>query len=301
MVQPVLAVDIGGTKIRFALFDQSHRLFHEEQIPTPPLGAENILAAIIGFVNRNRNAIGAIGIAAAGVIHPETGMVISASDSIKNWSGFALKAQVQAATGLPTVVENDVNAFLLGELDQGRYEKNSALGIMLGTGVGGAAILTGKLWRGQRGAACEIGHFPGFGSLPCTCGQAGHLEAWAGGRAILRNYLHLQKPSQKNRVKSTAEVAKLAEKGDEKALEVFRQAGAALGLGISVFATMFDIENVIIGGSVIQSWSLLKASCEEALLDNPPVSGIKPQINLAQIGDQAVLYGAARQARQLCS
>ncbi|EFG65618.1 ROK family protein, partial [Streptomyces sp. SPB074] len=126
-----------------------------------------------------RAASPAPGSAPPGSWTPCCGRILVASDSTRGWAGFAVTEAVESALGVPAFLDNDVNAFLLGEISAGAVRgERDVLGMTLGTGVGGA------LFPGPHGAAGEIGHIHGFGDLPCTCGGRGHLETLASGRSI---------------------------------------------------------------------------------------------------------------------
>lgn len=122
---------------------------------------------------------------AAGVVDTRTGRILVASDSFTGWAGFPVTATIEQALGIPAFPDNDVNAFLRGEVSKGAAAGEPyVLGMTLGTGVGGALWMNGALVDGPHGAAGEMGHIPGFGELPCTCGGRGHLETLASGRSI---------------------------------------------------------------------------------------------------------------------
>lgn len=291
-VQYFLGVDIGGTKIAFSLVDTAGNEIERLRIPTPD--AETIIREIALFVAQTQVSITAIGIGTTGVVDPSTGAIRAASNAIAGWNGFELKARVESATGIPTAVENDVNAFVLGEFVANDAIQNSVIGIMLGTGVGGAVILDGELVRGREGAAGELGHMPGFGHEPCTCGGHGHLETIASGRGIATHYAQLS-----GHPRSTAEIAALAKHGDEHASKVFFDAGYQVGIAMTVAASLLDITTILIGGGVIQAWELLAPGWEAAMKQHPLVSGEKIHVIPAQLGDSAVIRGALCSARQL--
>src|SRR5690606_27903370 len=142
-----------------------------------------------------------------------------------DWVGFPLGDELGERLGVGVRVENDVNSFLLGEVSMGVVGQD-VLGLMLGTGVGGAVVLDGKLRHGPHGAAGEIGHVPGYSNIRCTCGQTGHLETVASGRSIGLRY-----GERTGRTGLDAhEVAVLARSGDDDARAVFAAAGRAVAL-----------------------------------------------------------------------
>lgn len=237
-----------------------------------------------------------IGVATMGVIDPRSGTVLTASDSIPGWTGHRLGAILRAAQPLPVAVLNDVNAFLLGEISRGALVgAHTALGVMLGTGVGGAVQLSGQLYAGDLGGAAEIGHMPGFGDLRCTCGGRGHLETLASGRSLAQRY----RERTGTPVAGAAEVADRAGAGDPLAREVFTDAGVALGRALAMAGTLFDLDRVVCGGGVTASWDLIEPGLEQAIADNPLVSGRKLRIRRAALGSDAVCHGAISAAAEL--
>ncbi|MFI6426189.1 ROK family protein [Promicromonospora sp. NPDC050880] len=191
---PTAGVDIGGTKIRAAVVTPGGEVLASATAPTPSGGAAmlDVSADLVARAAASAGVpVAAVGVGAAGVVDPGTGEVLAASDSFVGWVGTDLRSGLASRTGLPVTVANDVDAFLVGEATWGAVRGvRSAAGIALGTGVGGALWLDGGLYRGA-GAAGEIGHMPGFGDAPCTCGQRGHLETLASGRSVERRYAEL--------------------------------------------------------------------------------------------------------------
>lgn len=245
------------------------------------------LAARAGMV------VTAVGVGAAGVIDHETGTVRAASATFVDWAGFPLADELTARLSVPVRVENDVNAFLLGEAAHSDGEVGDVLGVMLGTGVGGAVIIDGALRHGPNGAAGEIGHTPGYSTLACTCGQVGHLETLASGTSIGLRYAE-----RSGSAGCTArDVAERARNGDRDAIEVFRSAARALALACASAATLLDLPRAIVGGGVAEAWDLLKPAIEETLLTDAPVSGLPLQIVPAELGSDAVAFGAIEAVR----
>lgn len=202
---------------------------------------------------------------------------------------------VEDALGVPAFLDNDVNAFLLGEVSGGAVrDEPDVLGITLGTGVGGALWSGGALFTGPHGAAGEIGHIPGFGDLLCSCGGRGHLETLASGRSIGARYA-----DRAGRLLTAREVARAArDHRDEDALAVYKAAGAGIARAIVMTAGVVDITTVVIGGGVSRAWPLLGPLVLAALAADPPVSGHPVRLVRAALGSDAVPVGAAARARR---
>lgn len=281
-----IGVDIGGTKIQAVRCDDDLRVLDSRRVESPP---GRILDTALDLARDLRQDALGIGVGAAGVIDPRTGEVTTASDSFPGWQGTKLADVMADALELPVVVDNDVNAFLHGEAMAGAAQGfRHAFGITIGTGIGGALISDGVLLRGTSGGAGEIGHTPGFGDEPCTCGAHGHFESIASGRSISRRY---------GKGVGADEVAVRARAGDAVAQRVFHEAGAALGQAIAVVATVLDSEIAVLGGGVLAAWDLLAPSCwatvRASVLDTNAGLLIEP----AQLGEHAAAIGAAALAQ----
>ncbi len=291
---PMIGVDIGGTTMSVAQVGRDGRVEDVIETPSPARAhGQAVVAALRDIIGERWPNASGLGIGTAGVVDPVTGTILAASDSFHGWQGFPLRSALEDALGIPVRVENDVNAFLLGEQRFGAAAgRRDCLGVMLGTGVGAAVVLEGNIWPGQRGAAAELGHMPVMGDEPCSCGVPGHLESLAAGRSIARRYSAIEGVrSELN--DGAGSVAALAEAGDENARRVFREAGEALGLAMVQAATLFDLDTVIIGGGVAQSWGLLEPGIHSMLHRYPLISGAKLEVRQAVLGAHAVMVGAA--------
>jgi len=292
-------IDVGGTTTQVVLVDELLRPIAHATTRTPALeGGDAIVGAASalidgllgdGVLGDGPHPLSGIGMGTAGVVDTATGRITVVSDSFAGWAGYDIRGTLEARYSAPTTVANDVNAFLAGEMTAGagRGSRN-ALGITLGTGVGGALWLDGRLFGGAHGAAGEIGHTPGFGSLPCTCGERGHLETLAAGRSISSLYLAATGVSR-----TPAELSALAADGDAVAARIFRVAGEGVARAILIATALLDIETVVVGGGVSNAWELLSPAISEHLEKEPPVRGTAPAIVRGTLGDSAVAQGAA--------
>lgn len=292
----VAGIDIGGTKIAALLVDQAGVVLASGTVAAPAreggTAMSNAAAQLVQELQRSSGlAISAAGVGAAGVIDPETGTVTAASASFTDWVGFPLAADLGSRLGVEVAVDNDVNAFLHGELSYGALAgSNDAVGIMLGTGVGGAIAVDGRIFTGLRGAAGEIGHTPGYSDIVCTCGQTGHLETLASGRSIAARY---SDRTVGERTNSAELVAELARGGDVDAVATFDAAGHALALAIATAVNLVDVQDVVIGGGVRGAWDVLEPALTATLERHQPVSGYPLVVVPSALGGGSVAIGAA--------
>ncbi|WP_405620641.1 ROK family protein [Streptomyces sp. NBC_00076] len=298
MTDTIAGVDIGGTTTQVALCGEDLGVLDRVEVPTPAsVGGAAMVGAALDAVRLLLGRTGArllgVGVGAAGVVDARAGRILVASDSFRGWAGFEVTVAVEEALGVPAFLDNDVNAFLRGETAAGAVAgEPDVLGLTLGTGVGGALWLDGALYEGPHGAAGEIGHVPGFGDLPCTCGGRGHLETLASGRAIAARY-----GERTGRAGGAREVAEAAGRGDPDALAVYETAGAAVARALLVTAGLLDVTTVVVGGGVSRSWALVEPSIGRALAAEPPVSGRPVRVLPALLDGDAVAVGAAARAR----
>jgi glucokinase len=307
----VCAVDLGGTNLRAANIDRDGRIFDHFKTATPSTDkAEEIVSAIVAAVREcetaglNRGAqIQAVSVVVPGSVQAGTGVVVNAPN-IPSLPGFRLASALGEALERPALLENDANAAALGEMWQGAARNcKTIICLTLGTGVGGAIVLDGELWRGVDGTAGEIGHtsVEPFGGVKCKCGNVGCLEVYASGTAIVRMAREGLTQNQSSSLNSipaaelTSErIASAAIEGDPLALDVFQKAGAYLGIAMANVINIFNPEMIVVGGGVAAAWDLF-AQCarEEVMRRAFPVPAARCQIVRAECGDDAGLLGAA--------
>ena len=184
----ILAFDIGGTFIKYALCNDNFELTEKNKIPTnAKQGGQVIIQRIIDIIESYEN-IDRVAISTAGQVDSEHGVVVYSTDNIPYYTGMMVKSLIENKTGIPTFVENDVNAAALGEAHFGAAKAESDfICLTLGTGVGGAIFLNNKLYKGSASAAGEIGHMViHAGGRQCTCGGEGCFECYASANALIK-------------------------------------------------------------------------------------------------------------------
>lgn len=254
----LVGIDLGGTKIAAGLVDDSGTVTHRMSLATPSGGRDAVIAALAATVaelaRQDPRPLRAVGIGAPGVIDPDSGRVVSATDTLPGWAGTSLRDEMQRLTGLPVVVDNDVRVMALGEMAHGAGRGVSdALFVSVGTGVGGAIVSNGTLLIGPHHSAGSFAHLlvPEAGSLPCGCGRRDHVEAVVSGPAIAAAYASLSKGrSVGNPPLSAEEVARRAASGDATASKCFKHAGSVLGRVLAGLLAAIDTSVVVIGGGV---------------------------------------------------
>ncbi|HRW19558.1 MAG TPA: ROK family protein [Dermatophilaceae bacterium] len=312
---PVLALDIGGTKIAAAVVSAGADVGPVCRVPTPARdGAAAVVAAVVA-AGRAALLDGAggqppalVGIGSAGVIDPVTGTVTHATDALPGWAGTRLAQQVAAGLSAPAYAINDVHAHALGEARYGAGRgQRDVLVVAVGTGVGGALVRDGAVVVGAHAAAGHVGHVAvaAAAGLVCPCGRTGHLEALASGPGIAAAYARAVGSTSPGAAPLTGgEVAALAA-GDgpdsAKAREVLETAGRALGQVVGGLLNVLDPDVVVLTGSVADAgegwWDAVRAGVAEQAMDLVASTPIVP----ATAGSEAALLGAAAHARAAAS
>ncbi len=299
----VLGVDIGGTKIACGIIDAATGdVLLSARVPTR--ASEGGIAVLQRSLEVARDLLeqskaqdvkkpSAIGIGAGGQIDPVSGVVLSATDVLPGWAGIRIKDAFEGVFGLPSTVDNDVNALAVGESRFGAGKGMSNLiYLALGTGVGGALLMEGRVYHSHTGVSGELGHLMLFpDGLPCTCGGRGCLEQYTCGPALWRRFTELGGKSVDGNGPSLLEQAAANPTGP--AARAVADVGYYLGLGLVSLANIFGPDKFIIGGGVASIGYMLLTPARRTLAERalPLVRNI-PVVGTG-LGDDAPLIGAA--------
>ena len=277
MAKWIAGVDIGGTTLSVGMVPVAGGRPRALRVDDTAGGRGG--AAVVGQVcamvraavdDVARAASGAevagVGVAAPGSLDRARRVVLESHNL--GWFGLPLRDRVQAATGLPTVVENDANCAAWGEWWQGAGRGfRSVLGITLGTGIGGGIVMNGRPFHGATGAAGEIGHMTvEYGGRRCTCGARGCLEAYASGPGIARaaaeglgggtrSSLPELVEGDLGRI-TAATVHEAAVGGDAYAAGVLARAARMLAAGIASAVNLLGPDAVVVMGGVAAAGDL---------------------------------------------
>jgi glucokinase len=281
MREIAVGVDIGGTKIHFALVERDGRIVEQEIVPTVAErgGAavmNDVLAGITRMLERRKALTGygevsGIGIGSSGQIDFATGTVVYAVDTLPGWTGTPIRQRVAERFPHPVYVDNDVNVIAVSEkrYGAGRQYRHFVC-LALGTGVGGAVVADGRIIRGASGAAGELGHVSvDFNGPRCSCGNYGCIEQYASGTGIARLAREsIAAGGLRLEGEPTAKAVIAAwQKGDPGAALVMDTVIRALGTAVSGFIHTFNPEAVVIGGGVSAAgaafFSALEAEAEK--------------------------------------
>ena len=268
---PVLALDIGGSKLAGGLVDGDGAVLAYAQAPTPQgpgAGAEDLFAACAALLAgvAATPAYTALGVGCSGPMRWPEGEVSPLN--IPGWRGFPLRRRLEDAFGVPVRVHNDAIAGAAAEHWRGAGAGTAnMLGMVVSTGVGGGLILDGKLVSGASGNAGHVGHVVALpDGPPCPCGGYGCLEAVAAGPRLTawareRGWRGEAPAGQATGVELVAD----ARADDALAIDAVRRAGTALGVVIASVVVLCDLEVVAVGGGLSAAWDVLSPPLEETL------------------------------------
>ena len=301
----VIAVDIGGTQLRVALFEGT-QLRQRAALPTDvkggPSGVMDQIDALIKQLSTKSDLdqVSGIGLSLAGPIDTEAAAA-TRIPSLPGWDGFPVGRALSERTGFPTQVENDAIAATLGEWRHGAGRGASNIVFLtVSTGIGGGAVVDDRLLHGRMGIAGHIGHMRMAQEGPtCPCGAVGCFEALASGSALSRRAVttaaksgHLAGLAQAGTV-TARDVFEGAHAGDSHCLELVAEEAMYLGQGITSIIHIFSPERVIIGGGLSNAFDQLAPGIHEVIRKDamPPFRTV-PVIRSA-LGDDSGLFGAA--------
>ena len=329
-----IGVDLGGTNLRIAAVTTDGHLIEKVTLGTkvdasPHDVIDDMCGAIHHLSSQYRssgNLIGA-GIGVPGVIDLEVG-VVRKSANLPGWEDYPVRDEIEKRLGARIFLENDAKVAALGEkwLGAARDVDDMAM-ITLGTGIGGAIVLGGKIFHGMSGMSGEFGHMTVEpDGVPCGCGNRGCAERYASATAVVRmareaiesgNAPELAQAAASDAEFSARAIYNLAVQGDDAAQSIFRRFGRALGIMLADIVNVLNLEMYVIGGGVVSAWDAFAPSMFEELHERSlvyaatapeEISGReqgaaakvttrtrkKTMITRALLGSDAGLYGAAR-------
>lgn len=293
-----LGVDLGKKVTIVGTSDLSGRLLEKQSFPTSRDFDETIsriIEAAQFFIRKSNGSIEGIGISLPGLVETWTGRIVSIPHL--DWKFPAIVERLEAATGLPVLVENDTNAAALAELWLGRPEiKNvrNFVVVLIHQGIGTGIVFDGQLYRGKGGVAGEFGHMTIGTNAPIAC-AAGRFDCWeafASERAAVARYM---KKSGKNNGADKIDFDQLIEialKGDGNARNALKETAKYIGIGISNLVQGLSPEVTIVAGQIVKAWSIIaddiNQAAESAICQGFPTVKIMP----STLGSYPTLMGA---------
>lgn len=310
---PTIGVDLGATNVRCAVVDRSGSILGELRGHTGE-GGVNVVpttTALVQQLRERRPDVRAVGVGAAGLVDREG--AVQYAPNIPAFRHTPLRMELEAAIGLPVVVDNDANAAAWGEVVHGAARGALyALMITLGSGIGGGIIARGRIIRGAHGFAAEVGHFQIDPNGPmCACGQRGHWEAFASGHALGRMGRQWAHEGRAPGVVARAggdpdavtgvHVGDSAQGGDPDGRALLDEYAGYVAVGLAGLANILDPERIVISGGLVELGDTLMTPVRDAFARHIEGAEYRPLIPIvaAELGEHAGVIGAAARARDL--
>lgn len=313
----VVGVDVGATNTKVALLDMNGRILLKDSFLTKRYKRDDIIKAIsassdglIAEKKIKKTDIIGIGVGVPGLVDYNKGLVFYFVN-IKGWEDVPFKKKMERATGLPTFVDNDVKVMALGELTYGAGRGcDNVICLTLGTGVGGAVIIDGKIRGGASLVAGEIGHIPINEKGPrCNCGGIGCVEAYVGREYFLDEVRKELRKGAKSVVRKmaggrlsrvTPEILnEAALKGDAFARRKWKEMGLHIGCALVGIVNFLNPELIVIGGGIAEADRFIFGEIRKTIdrramrLQAGAVKVMK-----ARLGNDAGVIGAAELAKR---
>ena len=308
--EPVIGVDAGGTKLLAGALAGDARVHHRVFRLWGGGDRDQVLATMVEAVEEVRAAepgVRGVGFGIPALVDHETGTAVSCVHL--PLAGVPFRELMSERLGLPVQVDNDVNLALLGEARAGAAQgARNAVMLTIGTGIGGAILIDGRLYRGADGAAGELGHVTvDLDGPQCSCPNRGCLETLVSGPALAREGDRAGREDPASALGQAIArgvpvsgelVTDLALRGDERSLAVLARVGERLGAGLVGIVNTFNPELVVIGGGVSRAGDLLLEPARRVVAERAlRPSAASARIVRATLGEEAGLVGAALLAR----
>jgi glucokinase len=312
-VPATFGVDLGGTHLRAAVVDRKGTVVDQRRATTPAT-VDDIVDAIAHMVDALADAAPdavALGLGAAGMVDHDG--VIHYAPNVPAFVQTPMRDRLVAATGRAVVVDNDANVAALAEFTHGAGQGiDDFLLVTLGTGVGGGIVIGGEVFRGAHGFGAEIGHFQVDPNGPvCACGERGHWEAIASGRAL--GQLGRERaasgaaPSVLARANGDVDavtgvtVGDAAQAGEADALAILREYAENVAVGLVGLANILDPRVILVSGGLVELGPALLDPLREWFAGHIEGARYREPVEIiaAALGEEAGVVGAAVLARSL--
>jgi glucokinase len=313
-----IGIDLGGTNIKAAIFDQDYKTIVESSASTEAAkGPDYVLQRIIDIIremlhtaNIQESDIRCMGMGIPGLLDPKEGLSIF-SPNFPNWENIHVVDRMKAVFDFPVFIDNDVRVNLYGEwrFGSGAGYRNVVL-LTLGTGLGSGIINDGKVVYGTTSSAGEIGHMNMYREgRPCRCGSSGCLGRYVSAIGMVNTMKERLQLGQTSIVQEwsghdpgeiTAKmISEAYDAGDQVSIEVMHETGRILGFGLANVINLFNPEVIIIGGGMAAAGDRLLSTVRETVAKHAlKLSREVCTIAQAQLGGSAGTIGAAVYANE---
>lgn len=302
-----IGIDLGGTSVKYALIDNEGVFHFQGKLPSKAdVSAEAVIGQLVAASKETMAsaqqlgvAVEGIGIGTPGIVDETNRIVLGGAENIKGWENLNLADRIEAETGLPVQMGNDANLMGLGETMYGAGQgARNVVFLTIGTGIGGAVVIDGKLFNGFANRGTELGHVPLIANgEPCACGSVGCLEHYASTSALVRRF---SKRASESGISFPNEeingelIVRLYKEGDKLATESLEEHCDFLGHGIAGFINIFSPQRIVIGGGLSEAGDFyIQKVSEKAHRYAMTDCAVNTRIMAASLGNKAGSIGAA--------
>jgi glucokinase len=306
----IIGIDFGATFIKFGLLNLKGEIIKKSSFPTKAhISRKSLISAIIAELESMaaglRKRLLGVGIGVPGQVDYKKGVIYNLTN-VKGWRDVHLRDIIKSRLKIPVFIDNDANAACVGEAKWGAGKGfNDIICITLGSGLGSAVMIEGKIFRGRGYSAAEMGHIciERYG-LKCNCGGRGCLETFAGNSYIVKEAVKRLKKGEKSRLLKLANgkyskitpklIDEASKAGDRFSIRVWKRMGENVGIGLSSMVNTFNPEVIVIGGGVAKSGKILFDSIRTTIKDRAiPIFTRDLKIRRARFIEDAGTVGAA--------
>lgn len=291
-----LAIDLGETDVHVGVFNLRGERIAAERVPFKRSGDQVRLGQVLlrarRLVERHRDVAG-VGVAVPGIVDREAGIVRNAANI--GWYDFDAVEECAAVLRLPVSIDRNTNAALLGEEWWGSGASADPIVLVtLGSGIGAAIKVNGRLVLGASASAGQFGHIPVDADGPvCGCGKRGCLEAMASSRALLRRYAQLRRDGTPRRTTVRA-VSDAARSGDPASIQALMEIAQRLGMGLVTLVNLINPRQIILGGELMDAEDIILPTVRQAIAERAlGISAEVARISVSSFREEAALVGAA--------
>lgn len=299
-----IGIDLGGTSIKYALVSEHAEIIYEAKIPTQAeLGRAVVIRKLeqcchdmLNYAELSGFDVLGIGIGTPGIV--DKGLVLGGAENLPEWESLPLGGMLTNRLKKRVFVDNDANMMGLGEVRFGHAKDlEDAVFLTVGTGIGGAIVLNGKLYGGHRNRGAELGHILVHPQgKKCSCGSNGCLEAHASTSALIEDYTHFLSKSKNKLTQpiSGESIVQAYLKEQPEAVKAMNIHFDYLAAGVTSFINIFSPQKVIIGGGISEAGDFyidnIRTRVSKMVMKE---TSVFCQISKAKLGNKAGFMGAA--------
>jgi len=307
----IIGVDVGATFVKVAKLDLKGNMLCKDYFKTADFKSkDSMISEIVNKIDlqscKDRNNIAGVGIGVPGPVDFAKGTIYNLTN-IKGWKNLPLKEILtKRLKGLPVFVDNDANVACIGETTWGAAKASKdVVCITLGSGLGGGLIIDGEVYRGRSYSAAELGHICIDKNGPrCNCGGNGCFETFVGNSYIVKEVVRRLKKGEKSSLLKLADgkysnitpklLDKAAGQGDRFSINVWKELGHNVGIGLTSIINVLNPEIIVIGGGVSKAGKYIFPSVKQTIDERAIgifTKGLK--IKRAKFVENAGVVGAA--------